>query len=302
MIKQVIISEIKKLNSSFNTLKPNFFIPGAGRSGTSRLHTLLNQHPDIYLSEIKEPAYFSFNFHLGEKWYLNHFLSKKNYPIVGESSVSYLFWKKAVERIFNFNPDAKFIFMLRDPIERVYSNYKTQLQYYGDFISFKEKLQKFPNQSTLPGKYFKHISRFLKYFPREQLFFVIFEEFIKNEIFFLKEICEFLSVNPNFNFKLSNSWKNSSLMPRSLKLQRFNRYFFSNGIRIEKDTHRVSRLIKFMIRSFIDKINQSSSPRKKFPKMDKESILFLKKFYYEEVLNLEELLGKKLIHWKHFYE
>ena len=67
MIKQVIISEIKKLTSSFNTSKPNFFIAGAGRSGTTRLHTVLKQHPDIYLSDIKEPAYFSFNYHLGEK-------------------------------------------------------------------------------------------------------------------------------------------------------------------------------------------------------------------------------------------
>ncbi len=73
IIINITISDIKKLISYFNILKPNFFIAGAGRSRTARFHTVLKQHPDIYLSEIKEPAYFSFNFHLGKKGTLETF-------------------------------------------------------------------------------------------------------------------------------------------------------------------------------------------------------------------------------------
>ena len=90
-------------------------------------------------------------------------------------------------------------------------------------------------------------------------------------------------------------------MPRSLQLQKFNRHFLANSVRIEKDTRKMNRFIKFLIGSIINKINHISSSRKKFPTMDKESILYLKKFYSEEVSNLEKLLNKKLIYWKYFY-
>ena len=61
------------LNKSTIILKPNFLIPGAGRSGTTTLYEYLKQHPEIFLSEKKEPVFFSNYYELGEKWYLQNF-------------------------------------------------------------------------------------------------------------------------------------------------------------------------------------------------------------------------------------
>jgi len=133
--------------------KPNLIIVGAAKCGTTSLHNYLNQHPEIFMSYIKEPRHFCSDFfpfgsekhfkYKDEKTYLKLFEKGLDKKIVGESTPLYLYSKKSAKEIHEFNPDAKVIIMLRDPLYFMYSFYfhmRHNLQEEAD--TFKEALDK----------------------------------------------------------------------------------------------------------------------------------------------------------------
>ena len=113
--------------------KPNFFIVGMPKCGTTSLNHYLRHHPQIIMAEFKEPHYFGkdltrlTNLYLqDEESYLKLFVSKKKASIIGEVSPYYLFSYSAPQEIIKFNPSSKIIILLRNPTDLVYSLY---LQY-----------------------------------------------------------------------------------------------------------------------------------------------------------------------------
>ena len=120
---------------------PNFFIIGAARSGTTSLYHYLGQHPDVFMSPVKEPRYFAMDGvraateSSGEElvWsgtitsreeYEALFLGVKDETAVGEASVLYLWSERAAEAIRNQVPEAKLIVSLRNPVDRAFSNFR----------------------------------------------------------------------------------------------------------------------------------------------------------------------------------
>ncbi|NEO53881.1 MAG: sulfotransferase [Okeania sp. SIO3B5] len=119
---------------------PNFLMIGAPKAGTTSLYEYLKQHPQVYLSEIKEPHFFSFE---GRTQGFNdpsraNFIRKKVTKIedykklfeevkdevaIGEASTSYIYIPEAVERIKKYVPDVKIIAILRNPADRAFSHY-----------------------------------------------------------------------------------------------------------------------------------------------------------------------------------
>lgn len=104
---------------------PNLFVPGAAKSGTSSLHTYLSQHPQIFMSAGKEPQFFSREdrFKCGITEYEKLFEGAEGYAFRGESSTTYMVSRKTIERISAFIDEPRFIFVLRNPIDRAYSHY-----------------------------------------------------------------------------------------------------------------------------------------------------------------------------------
>jgi hypothetical protein len=106
--------------------KPNFFIIGAPKCGTTSMHEWLAQHPNIFMSKFKEPHYFSedlvhkriHNLKVYEQLFQE---ASATHLCVGESSTNYLYSSHAVKNILSYQPTAKFIVMIRNPIEMVYS-------------------------------------------------------------------------------------------------------------------------------------------------------------------------------------
>ena len=145
-----------------NKIKPNLFIVGAAKAGTSALHAILSEHPNIFMSPVKEPNYFSsdllvdnFNSEQKKKFknekiqFLNngavrpchqlYVRNKTDYlrlfkdadskvKYCGEASVSYLFSKIAAQKIKEFNPVSKIIIILRNPVERAFSHFLMDLK------------------------------------------------------------------------------------------------------------------------------------------------------------------------------
>lgn len=98
--------------------EPNLFIIGAMKSGTSSLHNYLSSHPDIFMSQVKEPMHFSREdmWSKGNDDYLGLFADAKNEKYLGESSTEYTklpFRDGVAKRLYEFNPEAKLIYIAR---------------------------------------------------------------------------------------------------------------------------------------------------------------------------------------------
>src|SRR6056297_3678088 len=107
-----------------NIKKPNFFVVGAARSGTTTLYYTLKKHPDVFIQPLKEINYFLSSNRRTWQEYLNLFEGVKNEKIIGEISPKYLYYKEVPKLIKRKINNPKILIQLRDPLERAISHYK----------------------------------------------------------------------------------------------------------------------------------------------------------------------------------
>ncbi len=126
---------------------PNLFVVGAAKAGTTSLWQYLGEHPDIYMSPVKEPHFFSsevpglFPAVKDEREYLKLFAKSEGAVLCGEASASYLWDPDTPQAIRNVSPDAKIVIALRDPVDRAYAFYWTGVKYGGGNQSFLETVE-----------------------------------------------------------------------------------------------------------------------------------------------------------------
>jgi len=181
---------------------PNLVGCGAGKSGTTSLYYYLSEHPDIFMASVKETHFFSQHYEQGVDWYQGQFSGCKNERIIGEFSTSYLMDKSVPERIHTVLPQAKLLFILRNPIERAYSNYWFSLSLgtqvggssFSDVIHSEEGYKKY----IVPGFYYDHLLEFLKYFDQSQIFIMFTENLKRQPLNEIQRCYEFLGVDPSF--------------------------------------------------------------------------------------------------------
>jgi len=203
--------------------KPNFFIAGMPRSGTTSLYTYLKQHPDIYLSIYKEPHFFGTDLTRGnpyniedEKIYYSLFEHAGNKKCIGEGSVWYLTSKLAASEIKAFNPDTKIIIMLRNPIDMIYSLHSlyvrtgnediTDLQHALEVEPERKKGKSFPQNCYFPegllytevARYYEKIKRYIDTFSKENLHVIMFDDFVNNTAECYRGILNFLEVDSSY--------------------------------------------------------------------------------------------------------
>ena len=242
------------------------FCVGVAKAGTTSLGELLSQEPEICCGRIKEPNYFAHDFMLSKKLfclddnvvvkslkdvknlhhsaiiqdeYIYRSLYSKTAKIKVDLSTSYSCAPSAADEIYQFNPNAKIIFMLRDP-------YKRAISHYGMDIKIGHKLDSFYNECKrelwlkatnrhnecrgyiLNSEYSEIIKRFSNLFPKKNIKIIRFEDFfLSNEPEkYQKELFEFLNI-PYKNF-IDIENKNISHIPR---FENLNNILFSTGIK-----------------------------------------------------------------------
>ncbi|MBI2167160.1 MAG: sulfotransferase [Candidatus Omnitrophica bacterium] len=194
--------------------EPNFIIAGAARSGTTAFYYCLDQHPDIFMSKpsVPESKFFVYpeEFKRGKEYLLAvRYQNIGNQKAVGEKTTHYMNCEGVPGRIFSCFPDMKFIFLLRDPVERAISNYwwsvKNGLETLplpdamdgeGERVARYEGKWKViqPFSYKLRGFYLRYIREYLKFYPRRNLLFLITEEFETNPQPVLNQAFDFLGV------------------------------------------------------------------------------------------------------------
>lgn len=198
---------------------PNFLVIGANRSGTTYLKRNLESHPDIFMANASYTGDIHFfnsthpanNWSNGIGWYEDLFSKRKAEKCVGEKSSLYLSDPKAAERIKATIPHAKIIVILRNPIETAYSYYwfdKAKIPAEMSFIeackASKAALPLLEESLLHPGFYYKHLSKYLGLFNREQMEIVLFDDLINRPVALIKTLYKFLGVDINFQPKELN--------------------------------------------------------------------------------------------------
>jgi hypothetical protein len=192
---------------------PDFIIIGTQRGGTTSLYRYLAAHPEIGQASRKEVHYFDRYYENGMDWYLAHFPLRGEYRLVGEASPFYIFHPEVPERILTAVPLAKFILLLRNPVDRAYSQYQMKVERGLETLSFEEAIEREPERLATTddpldpawrhhsylarGVYVDQIKRWFDRFPRNQFLIIKSEEFYAEPVQILHQTQGFLGVEPH---------------------------------------------------------------------------------------------------------
>jgi len=296
---------------------PTFFIIGAAKSGTSSLYNYLKQHPEIFMSPIKEPHFFSFN--SSSKMtrgpgdpifkaitdlhnYKHLFDGVKDEKAIGEASTSYLYRPEAPTRIKNMLPKSKFIAILRNPVDRAFSAYMHVVRDNRETAkNFSEALLLENSRInagwepiwhfTNVGRYYNQLSRYYNLFDHDQIRVFLYEDLLEDQMKLLYDIFEFLEVDADFNpeslvrFNVSGEQKSGIL--HKLNLLLFNS---PNPIR------RFARKIvpEIWRGNFVNWVRQQNLSKRRIPPEIRKQLTILIK---DEIIRLQDLLDRDLSHW-----
>jgi len=287
--------------------KPDFLIVGAAKSGTTSLCRYLSEYSSIkivserleFFGEYLNPAFGN----LSLKEYLKYFENVADNQIAGEKSVSYLYSYQAIDEIYEINPLMKIVMVLRNPVERAYSDYWHRKRTGVEPLSFedalKEENNRIANGSRIElhyanyGLYFAHVSAYIEKFGRDNVFVIRFEDLKSDPMKVCLACTKFLGMAtanalesyPVYN-KGSRGRKNIilrtlQLMARQRLLVLAARTFVPNFLR--------TKITGWMVAS-----NQTDE----YPPINKEIEKKLKNFFHEDIKKLENLLNWDLSSWR----
>jgi len=297
---------------------PNFYIVGAAKSGTSSLWGYLNQHPDIFMSNPKEPNFMVFenmkmpafkgpiskeilltkiynNTITDFNKYKSLFDDVKNEKVIGEASVRYLYFNKAIDNIRKHTPDAKIIIILRNPVDRLYSHYCMMKRYLLEPLDLRNAMD--AQESRMKdqwgwdwhylkvGEYFEQVSRYYKAFSSNQIKVFIYEDFKRYPKKTIEEMYDFLGVSTSFNPDFSTKYQ-VGYWPKSFKIYR---YLSGASASLMFIKRLLPGFLYYRAIAFIKNLNKG-----KMPLMNKEDREFFEEYYASDKKKLEGLLKRPL--------
>jgi hypothetical protein len=303
------------------TIKPNLFIPGAGKSGTSSMHKLLDFHPKICMSNVKEPHFWTkLNFeqytdedHLD---YTSLFDHKTDSIYFGESSTGYMVFPSFINRIKeNYIKEPKFIFVLRNPIDRCYSHYWWLKGMGSEKLDLKAAFLKDMDVEPRPevqlpeanykcyyqyGLYAKWLKKFYENFDAENIKIITLENLKKNRLKTLNECFEFLNLEALEEIPEIHS--NKTQIMRIPFLFKYAKLITFNKIKmpqIVKDN--TPNKVKIYIRKrLMSTVLKHTKTNKVYPQISDDERLFLTEYYQDPVNKLKLLTGLGFIEWADF--
>ena len=179
--------------------KPNLFVIGAMKSGTSSLCAHLAEHPAVFMSPVKEPEHFSRpeNFLRRQRHYLRLFRRASNEVYLGEGSTEYTkrpTYDGVAERIHAFNPEARLVYVMRDPFQRLVSHYRHQVRKGREKKALAEAIRR--PSDYLPTSYYAYQLRpYLKLFGSRAIYLDTFESLVASPARFCARLFEWLGTD-----------------------------------------------------------------------------------------------------------
>ena len=295
--------------------KPNFFIIGGPKCGTTSIYQYLRKHPSIFMPEIKGPHYYATD--LGDyrpiksyREYCKLFDRANNHhKAIGEASVLYLFSSDAAKSLSKSYPNAKIIILIRNPIEvarswhnEVIWSCKETVKDFNEAIrkshheNYKKQFTNEPapqifnyNQIAMFGE---QIEEYYRYFSKSQILIINFDDFYSNARKVHEQILRFLGLEKDkiVTYKVYNSYKTY----RSLLIQKFITHPPQVLVRFSNQFKRIFGINRLNIFKIILKINKKNIKK---PNIDEHVKTILKDNYKSDIKKLSKIIGKDLDYW-----
>jgi hypothetical protein len=296
------------------TPMPNFLVIGTAKSGTTALYRYLKQHPQIYMSPLKEPHFFDnegcppvhggpFRQPLNRvvtdlNEYLALFDGVTDETAIGDASMSN-FYARACERIQHYMPIGKFICMLRQPVDRAYSQFvharregvEPLKEFYEAYrASVARRSENWWGLLIYErnGFYVERLRDWFARFRREQIRIYLYDDWLDDAVGIVKDIFCFLNVDPSFAPDMSER-HNVGRLPRSYAIQKL-------ILRRNRIKSAVRAFVPLALRRWLGttakEINEVMPPP-----LDPELRRRLTDERREEILTLQNMIGRDLTHW-----
>ena len=283
---------------------PTFIVIGVAKAGTTSLYRYLDQHPQVFVYPEKGTNYFGYEDARDWKWddegdppllrnfhvrtfeeYEAAFAGATDELAVGEVSPQYFRCPGAAQRIRERLPDARLIANLRNPAERAFSGFLMRTRR-GERVGDPEHELTPESSHVREGYYYRRMKRFFDAFPREQIKIYIFEEFRRDPGQIMRDIQGFIGVDTGFEPDTSPQY-NPANLPRSRSLNKL--FYHPTVIRTAKAIlpTRMQGAAKE-----VRKLNLSAPP-----KLSSDLRAHLLELYRDDIVRLEELLGRDLSVW-----
>ena len=279
---------------------PDFFVVGAQKAGTTSLYEYLRQHPQIYMSPIKEPSYFAPEQCAGGPvftWdsYLRLFAGAGTERALGEATATYLWSAAAPLGIAARIPEARIVMILRSPIDRAFSQYLHMLTEGVTRRSFRAQIAVSLRQPetrfshTWPflelGLYHQQVARYLRQFPRANIHICYYEEFALSPLRVMSELYAFLGVDPAYTPDVTHRHNEPRVPRAAAAVYVLRRCGMWRALRALTPPRLRSALRSAAVRSR-DSLT-----------IDPAAHEFLAAYYRHDVEQLSFLLDRDLTHW-----
>jgi hypothetical protein len=304
---------------------PNLFIVGAPKCGTTAMHIYLSQHPEIFMSIEKEPFYFHVTEGEGERpqyhryrgdleKYLKLFSAAIKEKYIGESSPGYLASAIASKEIYDFNPKAKIVIMLREPGDLLLSTYyhhkfmgvETRKKFDDAILEEFSMLNVKEKRPVHPIRYFdlchyaKWIKTYIDQFGRENVHIILYDDLKKGVHDTYRELLRFLDVDEDFvpEFKIVNKRKfvRSKLLQKTLSLM----HLSPHQLKDNKIFIRFRSILPLGLDIFLINFGKRiySKENNDINHCSDKSISLIRSHFKSEICELEEIIGRNLSGWK----
>lgn len=302
---------------------PNFLIIGAGKSGTTSVYQAIKQHPDVFMSPVKEPNFFAlegqkkttgydkedpdgFNFY---PWavtkledYQTLFETVADEKAVGESSTMYQYMPKAPQNIKKHIPEAKLIAIFRNPADRLYSRYlhlvrenRPPTPNFEDCFE-RGNLWWQKNDLVQEGFYYTHMKRYFELFDPSQIKIMLYEDLRKEPVAFMQELFDFIGVDKAFIPDMSVQYNVSGkIKNKYVDLFIGQQSFLRKGvekispalIQRVRESHGMQKIVTNLRKKNLERVPLSNAVRKRL----------IEEIYKEEIVSFGNLIQRDLSHW-----
>jgi hypothetical protein len=299
--------------------KVNLFIVGAPKCGTTAWAEYLSAHPDIEFCSSKEPHFFcddfqNFRWAKTDQQYADLFsdLSATS-SYIGEASPMYLFSKNAARNIYDYNPEARILILLREPSRFLQSYHRQLLNIFEEDVADIERawsLQEDRSKGkSIPetcreqrflqyrevASFSSQVARFLSLFGNSQVKILIYEDWVQDPAREYAHVIDFLGL-PSTGFS-EFEVVNKAHQPRSKKLARFTHRPPSFALKAASLIRRLTRLNRLGIAARLKSLNRVPADQNK----DAKTEVFIRSIadmWEDDIAQLEDLTGIKLAAWR----
>ena len=288
---------------------PNFLIVGVQKAGTTSIYNYLQEHPQVYMSLVKEtnflekdwenmpPEQQNKNGIVTLEKYSELFADVKDEIAIGEASPNYLFhYESSAARIKKYVPDAKLIVVLRNPVERAYSDYLMHIRDAIGYRSLSEQIKHSSHKSFIlrKGFYYVPLKYYFAQFGQEQVKVFFYEDLCENPQYFMRSMYQYLGVDDKF---LPNTTRKAQVA-KIPKNKTINNLLNRKNILRNTAANLLKRVMPVESRQKLrDRLINLNSKSKQAEPLSAEERQQLIELYREDILQLQDLVGRDLSKW-----